>query len=115
MASVFGDPESRGGPENSTTRKKPRRNGGVKVVAIQGGNGGRPCTLRIRFSDPADHPRANGGHLIKRQLAGTSAASPRSVVMRGRLAMSRAVLKFVRQASLFEQATRPWLAVQDLG
>ena len=33
----------------------------------------------------------------------------------GRMAMSRAVLKFVRQASLFEQATRPWLAVQDLG
>jgi len=31
------------------------------------------------------------------------------------LAMSRAVLKFARQASLFEQATRPWLAVQDLG
>jgi integrase/recombinase XerD len=30
-------------------------------------------------------------------------------------AMSRAVLKFARQASLFEQATRPWLAVQDLG
>jgi hypothetical protein len=29
--------------------------------------------------------------------------------------MSRAVLKFARQASLFEQATRPWLAVQDRG
>jgi hypothetical protein len=33
----------------------------------------------------------------------------------GGLAMSRAVLKFVWQASLFEQATRPWLAVQYLG
>ena len=30
-------------------------------------------------------------------------------------AMSRAVLKFAQQASLFEQATRPWLAFQYLG
>jgi hypothetical protein len=30
-------------------------------------------------------------------------------------AMSRAVLKFARQASLSEQATRPWRAVQDRG
>jgi type IV secretion system protein VirD4 len=36
-------------------------------------------------------------------------------VKRRREGMSRAVLKFARQASLFEQATRPWLAVQYLG
>ena len=29
-----------------------------------------------------------------------------------RLGMSRAVLKFARQASLVDQATRPWVAVQ---
>ena len=32
-----------------------------------------------------------------------------------RRAMSRAVLKFAQQASLCEQATRPWLAFQYLG
>ena len=38
-----------------------------------------------------------------------------SLVLTDGSGMSRAVLKFARQASLFEQATRPWLAVQDRG
>jgi hypothetical protein len=36
-------------------------------------------------------------------------------VMIGLRGMSRAVLKFARQASLVDQATRPWLAVQGRG
>ena len=92
-------------------------------VAIPPGN---PNVVEVTFTQ---HNWDNtlklksGASFVVKDLAKGSVGSDDYLVMlddgrrgwTGTAGMSRAVLKFARQASLSEQATRPWLAVQDWG
>ena len=63
-------------------------------------------------------PRGLDKALFARLVAGDWIARHQSLLICGPTGtgeMSRAVLKFAQQASLCEQATRPWLAFQYLG
>src|SRR6266851_2993580 len=68
---------------------------------------------RVRRTARETAPLTTTDSSLRRGLTGPEPTRFRPI--EGELGMFRCVLKFARQASLVDQVTRPWLAVQGRG